>query len=108
MVYNMKPDLVDLCTFGVLCAMVKLKDKLKKLDDWVTLCVFIGYKYSGGGYRLWDPQKSVVVECRDVTFFEDGLPTLTLSKLTMQTEATLPLDILRLWRQTSCSTPWIL
>ena len=28
------------------------------------LCVVIGYKYGGGGYRVWDPRRSVVVESR--------------------------------------------
>ena len=40
-----------------------------------------GYKYEGG-YRAWNPKRRVVVESRDVTFFEDGLPPRTLHELT--------------------------
>ena len=74
MVYDVKPDLVNLCMFSVPCAIVKPKEKLQKSYDWATLCVFVGYKYGRGGYSIWDPQKSVVVEARDVPFFEEGLP----------------------------------
>jgi len=53
---------------------------LKKLDAWSRMCFFVGYKYEGGGYRVWDPRKGVVVESRDVVFFEDGLPPPTLNE----------------------------
>jgi hypothetical protein len=32
----------------------KPSEKLKKLDDRATMCYFVGYKYGGGGYRVWD------------------------------------------------------
>lgn len=38
------------------------------------MCFFVGYKYGGGGYRVWDPKKRAVVETRDVIFFEGRLP----------------------------------
>ena len=41
------------------------------------------YKYSGGGYRVWDPEKRVVVKSRDVVFFEDSLPSPPLHSLPM-------------------------
>jgi hypothetical protein len=44
------------------------------------MCVFIGYKYGGGGYRVWDPRAGEVVETRDVTFFEEGLPPPTIGE----------------------------
>ena len=34
------------------------------------MCFFVGYKYDGGGYRVWDPKRRVVAESRDVVFFE--------------------------------------
>ena len=48
----------------------------------MTICFFVGYKYEGGGYRVWDPKRRVVVESRDLIFFEDGLlpPTLNDSR----------------------------
>ena len=39
----------------------------------------MGYKYEGGGYRVWDPKRRVVVKCKDLVFFEDGLPPPTLN-----------------------------
>ena len=70
--HGMKPDLADLCAFGALCTIVEPAAKLKKLDDQARMCFVMGYKYSGGGYRVWDPEKRVVVESKDVVFFEDG------------------------------------
>ena len=46
---------------------------MRKLDDRATTRFFVGYKYEGGGYRVWDPKRQVVVEFGDIVFFEDGL-----------------------------------
>jgi len=46
------------------CAIVEPKELLKKLDDRATMCFFVGYKYDGGGYRVWDPERRVVGEFR--------------------------------------------
>jgi len=61
MVYDVKPDLADLRAFG---AIVEPSEKVEKFDDRVILCIFVEYKYGRGGYRMWDPRKSVVVESR--------------------------------------------
>ena len=61
MVYGVKPDLADLRAFGALCAIVKPGVNLQKLDDCAIMCISIGYKYGGGGYRVWDLCKSMVV-----------------------------------------------
>lgn len=82
-----KPDVSDLRAFGAPCAVVKAKEKLKKLDDRARMCMFIGYKYGGESYRVWDPRGSTVVETRDVSFFEEGLPSPTYHDL-----ATRPRD----------------
>ena len=79
--YGARPDASRLRTFGVLCTIVEPKERLKQLDDRVTMCPFVGYKYEGGGYRVWDPKRQVVVESRDVVFFEDGFPSPTLNDL---------------------------
>jgi transposase InsO family protein len=76
--YGTKPDVRNLRAFGAPCAVIEPSEKLKKLDDRATMCFFVGYKYGGGGYRVWDPKRKVVVESRDVIFFEDGLPPPTL------------------------------
>jgi len=78
--YGGRPDASRLRTFGVLCIIVEPKERLKQLDDRVTMCPFVGYKYEGGGYRIWDPKRQVVVESTDVVFF-DVLPSPTLNDL---------------------------
>jgi len=82
LLYGMKPDLADLRTFGAPCMIAELSTRLKKLDDRAKFCVFVGYKYGGGSYRVWDPEREVVVELWDVIFFEDGLPPPTLHDTT--------------------------
>jgi hypothetical protein len=56
------------CAFSVPCAVVEAKERLKKLDDRATVWFFVGYKYQGGGYRVWDPERPVVVESRDASW----------------------------------------
>ena len=93
LLYSMKPDLADLWAFGALCAIAEPSAKLKKLDDHARFCVFVGYKYGGGGYRIWDPEREVVVESQDVIFFEGGLPPPTLHNMTgFDTDADEPLE----------------
>ena len=43
------------------------------------MCSFVGYKYEGGGYRVWDSKRQVVGS-RDIIFF-DTLPSPTLNDL---------------------------
>jgi hypothetical protein len=50
----MKPDVRDLHAFRAPSAVVEPSEKLHKLDDKATMCYFVGYKYGGGGYRVWD------------------------------------------------------
>ena len=54
-------------------------DWLRKLDDRATMCFIVGYKYEGGGYRVWHPKSQVVVESGDVAFFEGRLPSPILN-----------------------------
>ena len=44
--------------------------------------MFVGYKYVGGSYRVWDPEREVMVELWDIIFFEDGLPPPALHDTT--------------------------
>ena len=76
-----KQDVSHLRALGALCAIVELKDRLRKLGDRATMCFFVGYKYDRGGCRVWDPKRRVVVESRDIGFFEDDLPSPTLNDL---------------------------
>ena len=77
--YGAKPDVSHLRAFGAPCATVEPKERLRKLDDRTTMCFFVGYKYAGGGYRVWDPKRRAVVESRGLVLFEGGLPPPTLN-----------------------------
>src|SRR5882757_4515829 len=80
--YGVKPDVSHLRAFGAApCAVVEPSELVRKLDDRLRMCFFVGYKYEGGGYRVWDPKCRVVVESRVIVFFEDGLPPPTLMAL---------------------------
>jgi len=57
--------------WGAMCCVQPL-EKLRKLDARSRMCFFIGYKFEGGGYRVCDPRKGVVVGSRDVVFNEDA------------------------------------
>ena len=41
-----------------------------KLEPRSKRCLFLGYKPSVKGYKLWDPEASKVVISRDVIFYE--------------------------------------
>ena len=73
------PDVSHLPAFGAPFAIVEPTERLRKLYNRATICFFVGYKYEGGGYRVWDPKRRVVVESRDLVFVEDGLPPPTLN-----------------------------
>jgi len=47
------------------------------------MCFFVDYKYQGGSYSVWDQKRQVVVESRDIVFFEDSLPSPTRRPLSM-------------------------
>jgi len=74
-------DVSHLRAFGVPCTIVELKEQLRNLDDRATMCFFVGYKGEGGGCSVWDQKRQVVVESRDIVFFEDSLPSPTLNEL---------------------------
>ena len=57
MLYGVKPNVAHLRAFGAPSAVVKPSELLKKLDDRVQMCFFVGYKYAGG-YRVWDQAQS--------------------------------------------------
>jgi hypothetical protein len=83
--YGMTPDVWDLRAFSAQRAVIKLSERLKKLDDRATMCFFVEYKYGSGGYRVWDLRRQVVVESRDAFIFEDSLPPPALRELASPT-----------------------
>jgi len=52
--YGAKPDLAHLHAFGAPRAVVQPLEELRKLDARSRMGFFVGYKYEGGGYRVWD------------------------------------------------------
>ena len=46
------------------------KEKISKLDDKATPCIFIKYGDEEFNYRLWDLEKQKTVGSRDVVFHE--------------------------------------
>ena len=64
--------------------------KLKKLDNHLSMCFFVGYKYGGGGYRVWDLKKHTVVEMHNIVFFKGGLPAPLLHEAPMPIMPTMP------------------
>ena len=41
------------------------------MDDKAIPCIFVGYRDSEFGYRLWDLEKKKTFRSRDVVFRED-------------------------------------
>ena len=78
-VYGVVPDVSNLRAFGGPSPTAEPATKLKKLNDRATMGYFVGYEYGGGGYRVWDPKRRLVIESRDITFFEDAHPTSSAS-----------------------------
>ena len=66
--YGAKLDVSHLRAFGALCAIVEPKELLKKLHDRLLMCFFMGSKYGGGGYWVWDLKKRVMVESGHIIF----------------------------------------
>ena len=54
MLYNMKLDIANLRALRRACAIVDPSEEMKNMDDWASMCVFVGYKYGGCGYRVWN------------------------------------------------------
>ena len=89
-VYGTPPNMSDLHAFGAPCAVVELAVKLRKLDNCLSMCFLVGYKYGGGGYRVWDPKRQVVIETCDVVFFEGGLPEPVLCEGILSADDRVP------------------
>ena len=53
MLYGIRPDMSHLRAFGAPCKVVKPSKLLRKLNSRSRMCYLVGYKYAGGGYRVW-------------------------------------------------------
>jgi hypothetical protein len=65
-----KPSLTHLRVFGCEAYVHVPKENMSKLDKKAKQCIFIGYKDSLKGYKLWNPEAKKVVYSRDVAFRE--------------------------------------
>ena len=65
-----KPSLSHLRVFGCDAYVHVPNQKRTKLDNKSETCIFIGYKDSLKGYKLWNPETRKVVYSRDVVFRE--------------------------------------
>eukprot|EP00253_Pinus_taeda_P003280 PITA_03280 len=65
-----KPSLSHVRVFGCDACVHVPKEKRTKLDNKFEKCIFIGYKDSLKGYKLWKPVTRKVVYNRDVVFKE--------------------------------------
>jgi hypothetical protein len=76
-----KPDLSNLWTWGCLATVNVLLPKKRKLGPLTVDCVFLGYAHNSVAYRFLVVQSeisevvvNVIMESRDVTFFENIFP----------------------------------
>jgi len=46
------------------------KEHRQKLDAKAIPCIFLGYGDEEFGYRLWDPEKRIIIRSRDIVFHE--------------------------------------
>jgi hypothetical protein len=65
-----KHSLTHLKVFGCESYVHVPNENESKLDNKVEKCIFIGYKYSIKGYKLWNPETKKVVYSLDVVFRE--------------------------------------
>jgi len=54
--YGVKPGVSHFRAFRAPSAIIEPKERLRTLDNRATMSFFVGYKYDGGGYRVWDPK----------------------------------------------------
>jgi hypothetical protein len=66
-----KPNVGHLRVFGSKCWYTIPKENIKKLDDWTSEAILIGYPKNSKGYKLWDFKAQKVVISRDVLFNEE-------------------------------------
>lgn len=70
----------DLRVFGCLCYAHNQKSKRDKFDSRSRRCVFVGYPHNKKGWKLFDFDTGEYFVSRDVKFYEEEFPYLTVSK----------------------------
>lgn len=74
--FGVKPNLGFLKVFGCRAA-AHVPDELRRKGEWTSKsspnCVFIGYSDTENLFELWDVDKGVVIQKRDVVFWEHEL-----------------------------------
>lgn len=69
--HGKKRGLKHLKVFGTEVYFHVPKEKLKKLDEKCNQGIFVGYDEEVKAYRIWDPEKKVIVKSRDVVFKDE-------------------------------------
>ncbi|WVZ54433.1 hypothetical protein U9M48_005225 [Paspalum notatum var. saurae] len=67
-----RPRVHFMRTFGCVAHVKDMRPGLKKLDDWSTPTIFVGYEPGSKAYRCYNPRSGRVVVSRDVIFNEDA------------------------------------
>ena len=49
--HGTKPDVSHLCVFGTPCTIIKPRELVKKLDDWLTMCFLLVTSIRGMAIR---------------------------------------------------------
>ena len=67
---SLKPTVNHFRIFGCDAFVHIPKDERHKLDSKSKKCIFLGYGEQTKGYRLYDPEKKIILYSRDVKFNE--------------------------------------
>ena len=74
LLYDFKPDLQDLKTFGSPCYVSILISNRGKFESRAKKCLFLGFKFGFRGYVIMDLESKQIYVLRNITFFDHILP----------------------------------
>ena len=90
--FGFPPAYNALRTFDCLCFAYNHKTKGDKFESRSRKCVFVGYPFGKRGWQLFHLDPKEIFVSRDVKFFEDMHPFLTLEDVNIVPENLVPLD----------------
>lgn len=95
MLFQVKPDLTYLRSFGCLCFVSTTTVGRDKFMPKAHPCVFIGYQFGQKGYKMYNLVTKKLLVSRDVRFFENIYPlhALTNNHLTPTYPSYIPSSI---------------
>lgn len=75
--FGRKPDIINFHRFGCQ-AIALIQDKhLTKLEARAQPLIYVGPSYNSSGHRLWNPVTQKITINRNVTFYDDVIPTIS-------------------------------